>query len=62
MEDEAASIAAYVDASAGLLGMPLSAERRSAVVTAFARLSAFAADVAAVPLADDVELAGVFVP
>jgi hypothetical protein len=62
MEDQAASVAAHVDASAALLGMPLAGERRAAVITAMSRLAAFAADVAAVPLEIEVEIAGVFVP
>jgi hypothetical protein len=62
MEAEAASIAAYVDASAAMLGMPLAGERRASVIAALARLGAFAADVATVSLADEIEIAGVFVP
>jgi hypothetical protein len=62
MEEQAASLAAHVDASAALLGMPLAGERRASVIAAMSRLAAFAADVVAVPLGDEVEIAGVFVP
>jgi hypothetical protein len=62
MADDAAPVAAYVDAAAAALGMPLNAERRAGVSAAMARLASFAADVAAVELADDIEIAGVFVP
>jgi len=62
MGDDPALVAAHVDAAAALLEMPLSTERRSAVIVALTRLAAFAADVASVPLGDDVEVAGVFVP
>jgi hypothetical protein len=63
MKDEAAEIAAYVDAAVALLAMPVaSPERRSAVIATMTRLAAFAADVASVELADEIELAGAFVP
>jgi hypothetical protein len=58
MEPDARSIAAFVDASAALHAMPLGDERRAAVIAVMSRLAAFAADVAAVPLGDDVEIAG----
>jgi hypothetical protein len=61
MADESVT-AAYVDAAAAAQGMPLSAEHRTGVIAATARLAAFAADVAAVELSGDVEVAGVFVP
>ncbi len=59
---EDAAISAYVDAAAAVLEMPLDAERRTAVIAAMTRLAAFAADVTAVELAGEVEIAGVFVP
>jgi hypothetical protein len=62
MADNATAIAAYVDATAVALHMPLDARHREGVVTAMTRLAAFAADVAAVELPNDVEIAGVFVP
>jgi hypothetical protein len=64
MGDEAAEIAAYVDAAAALLAMPVAATaaRRAAVITAMTRLAAFAADVATVELGDDIAIAGTFVP
>jgi hypothetical protein len=62
MGDDAATLAAYVDSTAAVLGMALDAERRSGVIAAMTRLAAFAADVAAVELTNDVEIAGVFVP
>lgn len=62
MGDDALRIAAHVDAAAALLGMPLDAERRAAVIAAMERLAEFATDLASVPLANDVEVAGVFVP
>ena len=45
-----AFVAAQVDAAAALLGMPLVAERRAAVIATTARLASFADDVAAVQL------------
>lgn len=62
MEELPARVAAYVDAGAALMEMPLDHERRTAVIVAMTRLAAFAADVATVPLGDDIEVAGVFVP
>jgi Protein of unknown function (DUF4089) len=62
MGDDTALVAAHVDTAAALLGMPLDDARRAGVIAAMSRLAAFAADIAAVPLADDVEIAGVFVP
>ena len=62
MGDDPAQVAAYVDAAAALLAMPLDDERRAAVTTAMMRLAAFAADVATIPLDNEIELAGVFVP
>jgi hypothetical protein len=38
--------------------MPLGAERETAVAAVLARLASFAADVAALPLGDDIEIAG----
>jgi hypothetical protein len=52
-----AAIASYVRAAAALTGMPLSNERAAAVATVFARLGAFAADLEALVLSDDVEIA-----
>ena len=60
--DVEATIAAFVDAAAALHAMPLDAEYRPGVIAAMRRLNAFAADVAAVELALEVEVAGVFVP
>jgi hypothetical protein len=62
MADNATEIAAYVDATAVALNMPLDARHREGVIAAMTRLAAFAADVAAVELANHVEIAGVFVP
>jgi hypothetical protein len=61
MADNATAIATYVDATAVALNMPLDARHREGVIIAMTRLAAFAADVATVELANDVELAGVFV-
>ena len=52
----------YVDAAAGLLAMPLEGVDRAVVEAAMDRLAAFAADVACVPLGNDVEIAGRFEP
>ena len=57
-----AAVGAHVDAAAALLGIPLDEPRRAAVAAAMVRLAAFAADVADVPLADDVPIAGDFLP
>jgi len=62
MADDAAAVAAYVDAAAVALGMPLAPQHRAGVIAAMSRLAAFAGDVAAVELSDEVEVAGVFVP
>jgi hypothetical protein len=51
-----ALVAAQVDAAAALLGMPLDAEWRAAVIATMARLAAFADDVAAVRLDDQLPL------
>lgn len=61
-ESDRASVAAYVRAAAALHGMPLSSEREPLVVAVVERLAAFAADVAAFTLPDEVEPAGVFTP
>ncbi len=57
-----AGVAAYVDAVAALVEMPLDAQRRGAVIATMERLASFAADVAAAPLGIDVEIAGEFHP
>ena len=62
MGDDPARVAAYVDATSALLEMPLDEARRAAVIVAFTRLAAFADDVARVPLDEEIEIAGVFVP
>jgi hypothetical protein len=62
MEEDAAALAALVDAAAATLEMPLDAQQRAAAIVAFARFQAFALDVATVELDNEVEIAGVFVP
>jgi hypothetical protein len=62
MPDNATEIANFVDATAVTLKMPLDAHHREGVIVAMTRLAAFAADIAAVELSDDVEIAGAFVP
>jgi hypothetical protein len=62
MGDDATAVAAYVDASAAVLDMPLGAQHRDGVILAMRLLAAFAADVAAVELPEEIEVAGVFVP
>jgi hypothetical protein len=62
MPDNATEIAIFVDATAVMLNMPLDAHHREGVIAAMTRLAAFAADVAAVELSDDVEIAGTFTP
>ena len=62
MADDSPAMAAYVDAAAVALGMPLDEAHRVGVIAAMTRLAAFAGDVAAVDLPADVEVAGVFVP
>jgi hypothetical protein len=62
MSDDDAALAAYVDAAAALLAMPLDAEHRAATIAVMSRLAAFSADIAAVQLGPDIEIAGVFVP
>jgi microcystin degradation protein MlrC len=53
---------AYVDAVAALLAMPLDGVDRTVLIGVTERLAAYAADVAAVELAIDVEIAGRFEP
>jgi hypothetical protein len=62
MPDKATEIAVFVDAAAVTMNMPLDAHHREGVIAAMTRLAAFAADVAAVELSDNVEIAGAFVP
>jgi hypothetical protein len=52
----------YVDAAAALLGMPFGTVDRAVVLGVTERLAAYAADVASVELAIDVEIAGRFEP
>ena len=59
MTNDAQAVAAYVDAAAVALGMPLAAEHRAGVIAAMTRLAAFAADLGTVELPDDIEVAGV---
>ena len=62
MADDSPAMAAYVDAAALALGMPLDERHRAGVVAAMTRLAAFSADVALVELSAETEVAGVFVP
>jgi hypothetical protein len=62
MADDSPAIAAYVDAAAVALAMPLDEGHRVGVIAAMTRLAAFAADVVTVELAMDIEVAGVFIP
>lgn len=57
MEDTGLEIAAFVNASACMLAMPLDDEDRAPVLAAMTRIAAFAADLAAFPLSGDVEIA-----
>jgi hypothetical protein len=61
MEDDE-RCGAYVEAAAALLGMRFEAVDRDVVVGVTERLAAYAADVASVQLAIDVEIAGRFEP
>jgi isocitrate/isopropylmalate dehydrogenase len=51
--DDLTATGAYVDAAAALLKMPPESFDRAAVVTVIERLAAYAADLAAVELADE---------
>ena len=62
MPDNATEIAIFVDATAVTLNMPLDADHREGVIAAMTRLAAFAADISAVEMSDDVEIAGTFTP
>lgn len=62
MADDSLALAAYVDAVALALGMPLAEQHRVGVIAAMTRLAAFAADVATVELPAEIEVAGMFVP
>jgi hypothetical protein len=62
MAEHAATIDAYVDATAALLAIPLDAEHRAATIAVMHRIAAFAADLDAVELGPEIEIAGVFVP
>ncbi len=61
MNDDDA-IADFVDASARALELPIAAGYRATVITVMERIAAYAADVAAFGLADDVEIAAAFTP
>jgi hypothetical protein len=61
-EDRDATLRAFVDASARLTSMPLSEERARATATVMVRIDAFATDLGAFELADDVEIAGFAAP
>jgi hypothetical protein len=54
--------AAYIDAAAELVQIPLSEERRIAVAAVMTRIAGFAAHVRDFTLTDDVEIAGIFTP
>jgi hypothetical protein len=62
MMEEDERCGAYVEAAAALLGMPFGSLDRAVVTGVTERLAAFAADVASVELAIDVEIAGRFEP
>ena len=62
MEDAVDAIAAFVDASALVLEMPLAGEERAAVIAAMTRIAAFAADVVAFPLTEEVGSSSLLVP
>lgn len=61
-DDGQADVAAYVDASATLLALPLDDDRRANVTANMGRIAMFAARLEAVEIGDDVEPAGEFVP
>lgn len=61
-DDDRSACAAYVGAAAELTHMPLSLERARSVAVVMERIASFAADLRAFPLADDIEIAGVFTP
>jgi hypothetical protein len=57
-----AAVSAYIDAATALLEMPLDAERRVAVAANLRRIAAFATNLGALELADEIEVAGEFFP
>jgi hypothetical protein len=61
-DDRGDALARYVDAAADVTGLTLSAQRLQAVAEVMTRVAAFALDLGAFELADDVEVAGVFTP
>ncbi len=62
MADQPFDAAAYVDAAAALIGLPLDPAHRPGVILNVQRIAEMAALVMAFPLPDDVEPAPVFRP
>jgi hypothetical protein len=62
LSDRPFDAAAYVDAAALLLGLPLDPAHRPGVILNLQRIAEMAAHVMAFPLPDDVEPAPVFRP
>ncbi len=56
------TVTAFIEAATALLEMPLDAERRVAVAANLRRIASFAKNLGALQLADDIEIAGEFVP
>ncbi len=52
------ALSAYVTAAADLLALPLDDEQRANVGANVARTAAFAADLATIPLGNEIEIAG----
>jgi 1-carboxybiuret hydrolase subunit AtzG-like len=62
LSDPASDAAAYVDAAAALIGLPLDPAHRPGTVLNLQRIAEMAALVMAFPLPDDTEPAPVFLP
>ena len=62
LADRPFDAAAYVDAAADLIGLPLDPAHRPGVILNMQRIAEMAALVMAFPLPDDVEPAPVFLP
>jgi hypothetical protein len=62
LPDQPFDVAAYVDAAAALIGLPLDPAHRPGVILNVERIAEMAAFVMAFPLPDDIEPAPVFLP
>ncbi|PZV08812.1 MAG: DUF4089 domain-containing protein [Leptolyngbya sp.] len=62
MPEPEQDLSSFVDQAALLIGLPIPAEYRQAVIDNFERIAAIAQIVTEFPLPDDIEIAPVFEP